>query len=193
MARSPEEMSPAARLLVGGATAALGTTVVAMGAGLIPVDPASVYAPAWVIHTLGGLFALVGLWIATAGTPVGEVLKHVVGPASLFGLLAVLHWIAFGPGVRRCSGGLALPFVSTWGSVGDLECRIAFGYGALLFDGLILGATLSAWAERQEAGMTRRIAAGLSNVLILVPLLPFLVLLFGFGLVKAAWGNVRGG
>jgi hypothetical protein len=33
---------------------------------------------------------------------------------------------------------VSLPFVSSWGRVDGLGCRAAFGYGAILFDGLLL-------------------------------------------------------
>jgi hypothetical protein len=189
---SPEDMTLGTRLFLGGLCAAAGLMVEAMGLGVIPTEPGSIHAPPWVILTAGAMFALVGLWILSVGTPVGEVLKHAVGPLVLVGMLSILHWIAFGPGVRRCSGGISIPFLSAGGPAGDLECRIAFGYGAILFDGLILGAMLSTWAEKRLDGGWQRVAKGVGNTLILVPLSPLVALALVVMLLKAGWKLVRG-
>jgi hypothetical protein len=192
MSQTPESMSLPARLLLGGLTTGMGLMIVGVAGGIVPVDPTTVYAPMWIIFTAGGMFTLVGLWMATAGTPVGDALNRVVGPVVLVGLLSILHWVAFGPGIRQCSGGISLPFLSTWGATGDLQCRLAFGYGALLFDGLIGGATLSSWGERRLTGTLQRVARGTGSVLMVVPLLPLLLLLLVVSLIKLGWAKVRG-
>ena len=177
---------------MGGFATAMGLFIVAVAAGAVPADPGTIHAPSWVLHCAGGMFTLVGVWIATAGTPVGNGLNVVTGPVVLVGLLSILHWVAFGPGVRQCSGGVSIPFLSARGPVGDLGCRVGFGYGALLFDGILIGTLLSNWAERQLRGTLRSLATGIGNALIVIPLLPFIVLLAGFSLVKALWIKVRG-
>lgn len=193
MAQRPEDMSLWARLLTGGFAAAMGLMIMAMAAGVIPVDPSSVHAPPWVIHVAGGMFTLVGLWMVTAGNPVGRALDQVVGPVVLMGLLSILHWVAFGPGVRQCSGGFSIPFLSAWRVTGDLGCRMAFGYGALLFDGLLLGAFLGSWTDAHLEGGWKRVGSGLSATLIVVPLSPFLLILIAAGLARGAWEKLTGG
>lgn len=184
-------MSLKGRLLLGGAVTVMGLSVQGMALGVIPVDPSSVHAPMWVLLTAGGMFALVGVWIMAAGTVLGDGLNLVVGPAVLVGMLSMLHWVAFGPGVRQCSGGFSIPFLSGRGPVGDLECRIAFGYGAVLFDGILLSVALSALAKKRLDGTSHRIVEGLSKALLLIVLAPFLVVLGLVVGVKAAWGKLR--
>lgn len=185
-------MTPLARFLVGGSFAGAGLMIVAMTVDVFLHDPASADAPLWVYLTFGFMFILVGLWIMSADTPMGEALKPVVGPVVLVGILSMLHWVAFGPGVRKCSGGISLPFLSVGSNAGDLECRIGFGYVALLFDGVILGAMLSYWAESRLRGGWSRVVKGIANTLIWVPLAPFLLILVVVALLKAGWSKLRG-
>ncbi len=192
MSRSPEDMSLTARLLMGGLFAVMGLVPIAVSLGVVEVDPDSVHAPMWIIGMLGGMFTLVGLWIGTAGTPVGRVLGRLTGPVVLIGLLSMLHWVAFGPGVRQCSGSISIPFVSASRPAGDLECRLAFGYGALLFDGLIFGAMLSTWAEANLEGTKLKVLKGTGNALIIIPLAPFFLVLVTVALIKAGWTKLRG-
>jgi hypothetical protein len=51
-------------------------------------------------------------------------------------LLAVIfNWIAFGPGERRFSGGVALPLFRVSSSrIGEWTGRLVFGAGAILID-----------------------------------------------------------
>ena len=185
MAQSPADMSLGARLVTGGAFALAGIGLELVAVGMIPVDPSSIHAPMWFIGTAAGMFALVGMWILSAGSALGRALGVVVGPAVLIGLLSMLHWVAFGPGVRQCSGGFSIPFFSTGGPVGDLECRFAFGYGALLFDGMLGGSLLSFWAKKKLEGTTLRVVDGVASALIVIPLAPFILLVALMGLASS--------
>jgi hypothetical protein len=185
-------MSLGGRLVMGGAFTLAGIAMEAVALGMIPVDPSSIHAPMWVIGTAATVFILPGLWILFAGTTVGRVLEVVVGPVVLVGLLSVLHWVAFGAGVRQCTGGFSIPFFSARGPVGDLECRVAFGYGALLFDGILAGTILSSFAKKKLEGRSLRLADGVASALIFIPLAPFILLVALMGLVKGAIGKVRG-
>jgi len=49
-------------------------------------------------------------------------------------MAVILNWIAFGPGQRGFSGGLALPFVSVSGPASEWTGRVAFAIGAVLVD-----------------------------------------------------------
>ena len=184
-------MSLTSRLVVGGAFALAGIAMEAVAVGIIPVDPSSIHAPMWFLGTGAGMFTLVGLWILSAGSTLGRALNVAVGPVVLVGLLSMLHWVAFGPGVRQCTGGFSILFFSTGGPVGDLECRVAFGYGALLFDGMLAGSLLSSWAKKKLDGVSLRIVDGVASALIFVPLAPFVLLVTLLGLVKGAFAKVR--
>lgn len=182
-------MTVLGRILFGSAFAVPGLLILGVGLRVVDVDPASVHAPHWLIAVLGGMFVVVGVWLYSRGTRVEPLLEAVVGPAALGGLLTALHWVAFGPGVRSCSGGITLPFVSAWRAVGGLECRMAFGFGALLFDGVLLSAGLSQLADHWLEGPSAKVADVLSKGVLLVavaPLLPLLLVAFAFKAGAAA-------
>lgn len=101
-------------------------------------------------------------------------------------MLVALHWVAFGPGVRRCSGGVSIPFLSTRTGVGNLGCRTAFGLVAVFFDGLPISAALAHVAERRLEGGRKRVPEALSKGVLLLVLLPLLPLLLLAMLLKSA-------
>lgn len=189
-------MGRVARLLLGGLVGVAGLTVVGVGTRVIPSDPESLHAPQWVMVAAGGMFAVVGAWIVSAGTRVGEYLGYMVAPLVLTVLLSIAHWVAFGPGARQCSGGIEIPFVSTWRVAGDLECRVAFGYGAVLLDGVLASIGLSTLAERHLEGVPRQLTDVSSKVILVIALAPILVLMVAllapFQLFKAAWSKLTG-
>ena len=91
--------------------------------------------------------------------PAGRVtlISSLLG-GSIVGLLAlIINWIAFGPGERRFSGGLALPFLSVSAPAGEWSGRAAFGVGALLMDLVVVclavrGARQLVRRRRERAG-----------------------------------------
>jgi hypothetical protein len=182
-----------ARLLFGALFAAPGLLIVGIGTGAIQVDPSSVHAPYWLIAMIGGMFSVVGVWLASRDTRVEPFLKPVVGPVVLFGLLTALHWVAFGPGVRECTGSVAIPFFSNSRQAGGLECRLAFGYGAVLFDGLFLSAGLSQLARKRLTGGAQALTEKASSTVLLVAIAPLLpvVLLAMAGKSGAQWIKER--
>ncbi len=191
MGRSARPGGLLSRLFFGAAFAGPGILLVGVGTHLVEVDPATVHAPYWLIGMLGGMFALVGFWLATQGTFMEAGLKLVVGPAILIGMLVALHWVAFGPGVRQCSGGISIPFLSARTGVGDMGCRTAFGFGAVFFDGILTSMVLSRAAERWLEGPFRSVAEALSKGVLLLVLLPLLPLLLLALLLQAGAGRLR--
>jgi hypothetical protein len=184
-------MRPVARWLMGGGFAVAGLVVEAVALDVITVDPASIHAPRWILLTVGGMFTLAGLWIVTAGTAVGGLFEKLVGPVVVIGMLAILHWIAFGPGVRRCTGEFSIPFFSSRGPVGDLGCRIGFGWGALIFDGALLSYGLGTFAERRLEGAARKVVKGFADGVFLVALAPFLLILGALAVGKGVASKAR--
>ncbi len=189
--RSAGPGSPFSRVFFALAFVVPGILLVGVGTRVVEVDPSTVHAPYWLIGMLGGMFTLAGLWLVTQGTFMGAGLKHVVGPTIMIGILVALHWVAFGPGVRSCSGGIALPFLSAWTGVGDVGCRAAFGFGALFFDGILASAVLARAAERWLEGPLRSAAEALSKGVLLLVLLPLLPLLLLALLLQAGAGRLR--
>lgn len=181
------------RLVFGALFAVPGLVILGVGLRVVEVDPSTVHAPYWLIAMLGGMFALAGVWLFSQGTRFEPFLQAIVGPAILVGILTALHWVAFGPGVRQCTGGFSLPFITGWRIAGDLECRMAFGYGALLFDGLFLSVGLAHAAELWLEGAPKTVAEGLSKAVLVVAILPLIPLLFLGIAGKAVMRRIRGG
>lgn len=88
-----------------------------------------------------------------------------------------LTGVAFGFGARECSGGIAAGAFAGSHAAGDFECRVAFGIGTLLLDGMLvwtLGAGLRAmgmpgrlpdWTERLGRGL---LAVALAPIVLLL-------------------------
>ncbi len=185
MSKSLENMTLGGRLLLGGLLAGIGLLTMAAVTGMGPFEPDVGPAPEWVGVLAGALFVLVGVLILSQGTPLQAATNFAVGPLVMVGLLTMLHWIAFGPGVRECSGSFSIPFLSTSGPVGDLECRLAFGYGAVLFDGVLAGMFMSHAADRWLEGTPHRVVDVFSKGILLLVLAPFVFLVLAISLVKA--------
>lgn len=123
--------------LIGLGTMALGLFIVLISADVIPVTDSTFSAPRWLAGCAGLSFLLAGAAVALArpGAPPGSVAANpYLGGAAALVLVVILNWIAFGPGPRHFSGGIALPFVSWSGPSSDWTGRAAFGIGAVLAD-----------------------------------------------------------
>jgi hypothetical protein len=125
-----------------------GFAVIALAAGWIPSTPEKFNAPRWVIGAAGLMFTVAGLLMLI---PAGgkSTLAAFLGAtmASLFALVG--GWVAFGPGVRNFSGGIASGGVALKTDVGEYLGRAVFGAGAII---LILFAV---WAWRRWWRMLR--------------------------------------
>jgi hypothetical protein len=155
--------------------------------GLIPSLASSMNAPRWVVFLAGSLFFIVGMWLllqAVVGEAVAKAFGWIVGIAIFLGLAAIGNWVAFGGGDRGdCSGGISALGFSSSRAVAELECRAAFGYGALLMDLILLWGL--AWWLANRAFPGSKPARALEKVsewgivLLLLPLLLLALLLKG--------------
>jgi len=184
-----------ARLLFGGIFAAPGILIMAVGTKTLEVDPSTVHAPYWLLTMIGGMFAIAGLWIISAGTPAERFMKVIVGPAVLIGIVTALEWVAFGPGVRQCTGSLSIPFVSFATIQSDMQCRIGFGFAAIIFDGLFLGAGITQLAKKMDDGAGKLWTGRVGNaafVIGLLPLVPLILLALGMQWVGRVYKKAVG-
>lgn len=162
--------------------------------GLSVADAASVNGPWWLGFAAGVAFAAAGLSVGTQGTPVGRW----VGPLAVAGIFvafaAIGNWIAFGPGPRACTGGVSLLFFSGSRSAGEMECRVAFGIGAVVLNGgLVMGVLVGVgklvggpvWPER-----LKKAGESVFMVTLLPLLLPLLLLTIATGFGKEARDRV---
>lgn len=111
--------------------------------GDAPADPTL----AWMGWLIGAVFMGAGLIVIMRGVlnasdrsddlpagapPLARLANDALGIAIVCGMAAMFSWVAFGPGPRHFSIGIAGLFTNTSGS-GDTIGRVAFGFGALLF------------------------------------------------------------
>lgn len=88
--------------------------------------------PQW-IGTVAALCIFLGGFTATEIALGYPQIANFMGPVLVVCLAIIPTWIAFGPGDRHCSGGLSiLGFLVHQPNAGQIECRIAFGFGAVM-------------------------------------------------------------
>ena len=136
-------MSPRGRFICGLLAAAMGSFLILVGLGVVPVNPRSVHGPMWIVNAAGVMFFLAGVSIAVGaiqGVPQsGELPEdtgwwmrlfyYVLGLTIVGALAAIGSWVAFGPGIRHFSG-TGMFLLSP--EANNLAGRIGFGFGAIL-------------------------------------------------------------
>ena len=171
-------------LLCGLFCIAAGLVPILAALGVIPSPEESFHAPRWVVFLAGSLFFTAGMWIllqALVGEARARAFGEATGVALLVGLAMVGHWVAFGPGSREtCGGGFSMLGFSSSSFVSEIECRAAFGYGAILMDFILLRGI--AWWVAQHVPASRSVrafekATEWGFLLALLPLLLVVVLL----------------
>jgi hypothetical protein len=144
-----------------------------------PIRHADINGPPWIAGVAGALFLLFGTAMLLSGSPRFAGLLRYAGVPALIGSAAITNWIAFGEGPRACSGGFSFLFVSSSGPTPELECRIAFGFGALIIDALLLWG-LGALAEKTLGpGRVARVLQKTGRGALLLTLLPLLLVALG--------------
>jgi len=129
-------LTPRGRWIFGGVFIAVGLFIM----GLSVQDPGQVNGPWWLGFAAGGVFAAAGLAVVVQGTPLQAWVGGVAVTAIFLGFAAIGNWIAFGPGPRACTGGISFLFFSGSSNAGEMECRVAFGIGAVILDaGIFMG------------------------------------------------------
>lgn len=133
-------------MLIGLLVAGIGLAIIAV-AFLAPERKFE--APRWVVGCVGGAFLFFGGYLAaimaggydplrakeTLPPPLVQLAWFIPG---FLCFAAPFHWIAFWPGPRKFTSSFSLPFVSVRTGSGGLGGRIAFGFGALLIDAILV-------------------------------------------------------
>ena len=106
--------------------------------------------PQWIGWLAALIFLLGG--VAATGIAFGHPeISNLLGPMIIFAMAIIPTWIAFGPGPRHCSGGFSfLGLLFHQENTGDIECRIAFGFGALLLWGMLIAAAWYTLTHRKN-------------------------------------------
>jgi len=178
------------RALWGGLVALAGVMVILAALDVAPFDQANRHAPRWVVMLAGGLFVLAGVVVWTQGSPGAQAAGHAVAYAMVIGLAAVADWVAFGPGTRACTYTLSLFGFATWRRAPDLECRIAFGLGALMVNAIVLMMTADAARRMLGPGLWVTALERAGRAGLVVTISPFILLLVILMLVRAGWEGI---
>ena len=150
---NPNSVTPRGAVVLGLLLATGGVVPILAGSGLIPVQPTE-GTPGWIVVCAGAVFVLAGAAVingfAIAGgtAPDGDLpantpllvrlAQYVFGLAIIALMTTISGWIAFGPGERRFSTTIAVPFLALRSSGSDLSGRIAFGVGTLILAAILV-------------------------------------------------------
>jgi len=183
---TPQKLSPLQRLTFGVICLAVGLFPMLGAFDIGPLHREDINGPPWLGFVAGGLFFLAGVSILMGR--IASLASSVLTVLVLAGFAAIGNWIAFGAGERHCSGGLSLGVF--WGE-GDLSgwgCRIPFGLGALMLNGMLGYVTVV--TLRKALGGPPRLARLVkwAEWGLLACLAPILLPLLFFVLVRAAGG-----
>lgn len=99
--------------LFGAAFVVAGVFILLVGLGVVPVDPATIHGPIWVVLTLGGIFAVSGLlvWVkALQGLIIAKSCRAPVGDHPQSAILADYPWNV--AGIKKS------PWGRVWKSLG---------------------------------------------------------------------------
>jgi len=190
MSESTTDLSPGARIGLGLLMVALGVfpMLAAFDAG--PLGRADINGPPWIGFVAGAIFAVGGVMVAAGERLKDHPLGFVLIVVLIAGFAAIGNWIAFGAGARACnvsiSGFSALPR-----NASDLACRGAFGMGALIMNGMLVVVLAQGLVRVAGPGpVVSRVQKGGEWVMLLA-LLPVLIPLVLFTLLKALFESAR--
>ena len=186
---SDQQLSPAGRLLVALALLAAGVLPVLAAFDVGPLLQKDIHGPPWIAGAAGGAFMLAGLAIGVGQSERLRWMGSAAGLLCAVAMAAISNWIAFGAGERQCSSTLSGVFWSASRSAGNVECRVAFGIGAVMIDGIVLWGLGAAIGKQFGPGLVQRAIENLGITITVVALSPFLlfalVVAFGHGLVTS--------
>jgi hypothetical protein len=127
------------RLFAGVAFAAAGLFPILAAFDVGPFRASSINGPPWIGVAAGAIFITGGLFVWFQEAAVRRPwLGSALALAIVAGFAALANWIAFGPETRECSSTFSLAMFTSARWVAGLECRIAFGIGATMCNGLLL-------------------------------------------------------
>lgn len=183
---NPQKLSPLQRLTFGLTTLAVGLFPMLGAFDIGPLHREDINGPPWLAFVAGGLFFLAGVSILVGR--IAPLASSALTVLMLAAFAAIGNWIAFGAGERHCSGDLSLGLLWGEGDLSGLGCRIPFGLGALMVNGM-LGYVAAVTLQKALGGPPRlaRLVKwaqwGLLACLapVLVPLLLFVVVRSGVG------------
>jgi hypothetical protein len=128
-----------------------GLSLVALGLAVMAgrvISPEGLNAPFWVAAVAVSAFIFAGISLTAHTLGIGWL--NTLANIAVVGALATPgFWILLDPGPKVCSGGFGL-FASGagggwFGAAGELDCRLAFGAGAIVTALIAVALIVSAW------------------------------------------------
>jgi hypothetical protein len=147
-----------------------------------PLDRGAIHGPPWLGFLAGAVFIAGGIALLLGERLRHSALSHGLMAIILGSFAAIGSWIAFGPGPRACTIAFeGLLFDAAWSN--DLACRVGFGIGAIMVDGMVLAVLAGALRSLIGPGALPRAIETLGVALIVIALAPILLpmILFGVG------------
>jgi len=190
MTDSVQALSPRARLVVALVLVAAGVLPLLAAFDVGPLRRADINGPPWLAAVAGGVFIIAGAAIVADRAGREHPLAGLLFASIVAGFAAIANWIAFGAGPRECTRTITTFFGGGSGPAGDVECRIAFGVGALMLNGMLVFLLVRGVARLIGPGVwsTRIAAAG--KAVLLLSLAPILVPVILLLLVTSAGSAV---
>lgn len=136
MPAQTQPLSLAGRVVIGLLCIAGGIVPMLAAFDLGPLGTRDIHGPPWLAAVAGGIFVLAGVGLMSSDGKRHTPLSYLLLALTLAGFAAISHWIAFGLGVRECSGSFGGVFFA--GAVSEMTCRGAFAIGALILDGALV-------------------------------------------------------
>jgi hypothetical protein len=172
-----QPLSPAARAFIVLATVAAGTFPILAAFDVGPLHQKDINGPPWIAGAAGGAFVFAGVAVALGPSERFRWLGSVVGLLCAASMAAISNWIAFGVGERECTSSISGFFFTSSRAAGDFECRLAFGIGAVMVDGIVLWGVDAALGKQFGPGLVPRAIENVGKAIFLIAIAPFLLLL----------------
>lgn len=183
------KLTPTARLVFGALLLGIGSIPILgyFDIGLVGRD--DINGPPWMAFAAGGVFVAAALAVMTGGRM--PWLAEFMALAILVGFAAIGNWIAFGPGVRVCSGGMSVGGLGGEGGMSGLSCRIPFGLGAVIVNGLMVWVAVSMLQKALGGPPALARTKSAAETLLMACLAPIIIIALLFAVVPAVAKAVR--
>ena len=134
-----QSISPLGAVMMALAFIGAGSAIIALSLNYIPIDPAKLHAPRWLLTIFGLMFIAGGCVPLATAFNFRAWVSQLIGLVAASGLTIVFNWIAFFPGERHFTGSTSVLGVRLGAaSSGDMTGHILFGISALLLDWMLL-------------------------------------------------------
>lgn len=143
-----------------------------------PLRASDINGPPWLGFVAGAIFVVGGLAAMAGERGRNHPLSWLAVIAILAGFAAIANWIAFGVGPRQCSVGFTSFVFTSTRAAAEMECRVAFGIGAGLMNGILLWVLGSALGKLPLLARPARLIEKLGQGVLLIALLPIIVPVF---------------